>query len=292
MQYGFACRLTAKFGLSWAGIRRLSWPVIFGILLLAFFLVLAVFAPLIAPWDPWEPGRPFLRPGIDHPLGTNDIGQDIFSELVYGTRISLFVGFFAAFVSVAIGTLIGLFSGYLRGATDEALMGLTDIILVIPALPLMIILAAHTNPSIWNIILVVGLLWWCSTARVVRSRVLQLREMPFVEAARSLGAGDIYIVFRHILPNTLQVILAKFILAVAGAMLTEASLSFLGLGDPLQKSWGMMLNYAFSRGGFINGYWWWYLPPGICISLAVLSFVLIGFGLEERERDSLKPSQL
>ena len=272
--------------------RRLRRPVLFGLLLLALFLLLAVFAPLIAPFDPWEPGRPFLPPSGTHPFGTNDIGQDIFSELIYSTRISLFVGFFAAFVSVAIGTLVGLFSGYLRGAADEVLMGTTDIVLIIPALPLMIILAAHTSPSIWNIIIVIGALWWTSTARVVRSRVLQLREMPFVEAARSVGAGDGYIVFKHILPNTLQVILAKFILAVAGAMLTEASLSFLGLGDPLQKSWGMMLNYAFSRGGFINGYWWWYLPPGICISLAVLSFVLIGFGLEEQDQDEMNANRL
>lgn len=272
--------------------RRLSWPVLTGLLLLTLFLFLAIFAPFIAPYDPWEPGRPFLPPSGTHHFGTNDIGQDIFSELVYSTRISLFVGFFAAFVSVVIGTLVGLFSGYLRGATDEVLMGLTDIVLIIPSLPLMIILAAHTSPSIWNIILVIGALWWTSTARVVRSRVLQLREMPFVEAARGLGAGDSYIVFCHVLPNTLQVVLAKFILAVAGAMLTEASLSFLGLGDPLQKSWGMMLNYAFSRGGFINGYWWWYLPPGICISLAVLSFVLIGFGLEELDRRELNTSKL
>ena len=272
--------------------RRLRRPVLFGLLLLALVLLLAVFAPLIAPFDPWEPGRPFLPPSGTHPFGTNDIGQDIFSELIYSTRISLFVGFFAAFVSVAIGTLVGLFSGYLRGAADEVLMGTTDIVLIIPALPLMIILAAHTSPSIWNIIIVIGALWWTSTARVVRSRVLQLREMPFVEAARSVGAGDGYIVFKHILPNTLQVILAKFILAVAGAMLTEASLSFLGLGDPLQKSWGMMLNYAFSRGGFINGYWWWYLPPGICISLAVLSFVLIGFGLEEQDQEEMNANRL
>jgi peptide/nickel transport system permease protein len=288
----FANRLTSKFEPSLLEISRLSWPVLSGLLLLALFLFLAIFASFISPYDPWEPGRPFLQPAYNHPLGTNDIGQDILSELIYGSRISLLVGILAAFVSVVIGTLVGLFSGYMRGATDEMLMGLTDIILIIPALPLMIILASHTSPSIWNIILVVGLLWWCSTARVVRSRVLQLREMPFVEAARSLGAGDFYIIFRHILPNTLQVILAKFILAVAGAMLTEASLSFLGLGDPLQKSWGMMLNYAFSRGGFINGYWWWYLPPGICISLAVLSFVLIGFGLEEQDQEEMTANRL
>ena len=288
----FSGKCAASLELSSLRIRKLRRPVLFGLLLLALFLLLVVFAPLIAPFDPWEPGRPFLPPSMTHPFGTNDIGQDIFSELIYSTRISLFVGFFAAFVSVAIGTLVGLFSGYLRGAADEVLMGTTDIVLIIPALPLMIILAAHTSPSIWNIIIVIGALWWTSTARVVRSRVLQLREMPFVEAARSLGAGDGYIVFKHILPNTLQVILAKFILAVAGAMLTEASLSFLGLGDPLQKSWGMMLNYAFSRGGFINGYWWWYLPPGICISLAVLSFVLIGFGLEEQDQDEMNANRL
>jgi peptide/nickel transport system permease protein len=283
----FSGKYAASLELSRLRTRKLSRPVLSGLLLLAFFLLFALFAPFIAPFDPWEPGRPFLPPSGTHPFGTNDIGQDIFSELVFGTRISLFVGFFAAFVSVAVGTLVGLFSGYLRGAADEVLMGATDIVLIIPALPLMIILAAHSSPSIWNIIIVIGALWWTSTARVVRSRVLQLREMPFVEAARGLGAGDGYIVFKHILPNTLQVIMAKFILAVAGAMLTEASLSFLGLGDPLQKSWGMMLNYAFSRGGFINGYWWWYLPPGICISLAVLSFVLIGFGLEEQDREDM-----
>jgi len=285
-------RLVASFEQVRNGTRRPSWPVLIGLILISLLIMVAVFAPAIAPFDPWEPGKPFLPPSWTHPFGTNDIGQDIFSELVFGTRISLFVGLFAALVSVAIGTLVGLFSGYLRGATDEVLMGATDIVLIIPALPLMIILAAHTSPSIWNIILVIGALWWTSTARVVRSRVLQLREMPFVEAARGLGAGDGYIVFRHILPNTQQVIIAKFILAVAGAMLTEASLSFLGLGDPLQKSWGMMLNYAFSRGGFINGYWWWYLPPGICISLSVLSFVLIGFGLEKEDQNDVSARNL
>ena len=270
-----------------AGMSRTSF---IGFCILSTFLVIAIFAPFIAPYDPWEPGYPFLHPSLAHPLGTNDIGQDIFSELVYSARISLFIGFFAAFISMIIGTLIGLISGFFRGMVDETLMGLTDIFLLIPGLPLMIILAAYLSPSIWNIILVIGILWWTTTARVVRSRVLQVREMPFIESTKALGATDLYIAFRHVLPNTSHVISAKFVLAVAGAMLTEASLSFLGLGDPLQKSWGMMLNYAFSRGGFINGYWWWYLPPGLCISLAVLGFVLMGFGLEEQER--VKTSEL
>ena len=269
------------------GMSRTSF---IGFCILSTFLVIAIFAPFIAPYDPWEPGYPFLHPSLAHPLGTNDIGQDIFSELVYSARISLFIGFFAAFISMIIGTLIGLIAGFFRGMVDETLMGLTDIFLLIPGLPLMIILAAYLSPSIWNIILVIGILWWTTTARVVRSRVLQVREMPFIETTKALGATDLYIAFRHVLPNTSHVIFAKFVLAVAGAMLTEASLSFLGLGDPLQKSWGMMLNYAFSRGGFINGYWWWYLPPGLCISLAVLGFVLMGFGLEEQER--VKTSEL
>ena len=273
------------------GTRLAGRASLVGGAILGLFVAGAVFAPLLAPYDPWEPGTAFLGPGPAHLLGTNDIGQDIFSELVYGARVSLLVGFLAAAVSVGIGTLVGLFSGYLRGVADEALMGLTDVVLVVPALPLMIILAAHLRPGIWNIVVVIGALWWTSTARVVRSRVLQLREMPFVLAARAMGLGDAYVVFRHVMPNVRHVLFAMFVPTIAGAMLTEASLSFLGLGDPLQKSWGMMLNYAFSRGGFLNGCWWWYLPPGLCISLSVLGFMLVGFGLEERERGRRGPWQ-
>ncbi|MDD2835107.1 MAG: ABC transporter permease [Methanothrix sp.] len=136
----------------------------------------------------------------------------------------------------------------------------------------------------WNIVLVVGLLWWCSTTRVVHSRVLQLRDMPFVEAARALGGGDRYIIFHHILINCKEVIYAKFALAVASAMLTEASLSFLGLGDPLNISWGEMIHFAFSRGGFSNDMWWWYLPPGLMICACVLGFVMIAMQPERSQK--------
>jgi len=148
----------------------------------------------------------------------------------------------------------------------------------------MIILAAYLSPSMWNIVLVVGLLWWCSTTRVVHSRVLQLRKMPFVEAARSLGAGDGYIILHHILINCKEIIHAKFALAVASAMLTEASLSFLGLGDPLNISWGEMIHFAFSRGGFANDMWWWYLPPGLMICASVLGFVMISMEPERSQK--------
>jgi len=266
------------------GFLRENKTAFTGFVILSFFIFIATFAPFITPHDPWKHGKPFFPPSWEHLLGTNDVGQDIFSELIHSTKISLFVGFFAAFVSMVVGTLIGLISGYSRGKLDEIMMGFTDVFLLIPGLPLMIVLAAYLSPSIWNIIFVIGILWWTTTARVVRSRVLQVREMAFVETCRALGASDMYILFRHVLPNTLHVIFAKFVLTVAGAMLAEASLSFLGLGDPMQKSWGTMLHYAFSRGGFINNMWWWYLPPGICIALSVLGFVLLGYALEKQQR--------
>lgn len=250
-------------------LRLIGW------LTLIFFLILALLAPFIAPQDPCKTGTPYLPPSSDHLLGTNDIGQDILSELIYASRISLAIGLLAGLVSIVIGVAVGLMAGYFRGWVEELLLAIGDLVLLIPGLPLMIILAAYLSPSMWNIVLVVGLLWWCSTARVVHSRVLQLRNMPFVEAARAIGCPDRYIILRHILVNAKEIVYAKFALAVASAMLTESSLSFIGLGDPLNISWGEMIHFAFSRGGFANDMWWWYLPPGLLICASVLGFVLI-----------------
>jgi peptide/nickel transport system permease protein len=255
-----------------------------GLFILSLFLALAIFAPFIAPHDPWETRKPYQPPSQEHRLGTNDIGQDILSELIYASRVSLTIGFMAGLISVFIGATLGMLAGYYRGGVEELVMATGDVVLLVPGLPLMIILAAYLSPSMWNIVLVVGLLWWCSTTRVVHSRVLQLRDMPFVEAARSLGGGDRYIIFHHILINCKEVIYAKFALAVASAMLTEASLSFLGLGDPLNISWGEMIHFAFSRGGFANDMWWWYLPPGIMICACVLGFVLIAMQPERSQK--------
>ncbi|MDD2753992.1 MAG: ABC transporter permease [Methanothrix sp.] len=238
-------------------------------------MFIATTAPYIAPHDPETTGIPYQSPNADHLLGTNDLGQDIFSELLHASRTSLAVGFLAAIISIVIGVSVGLLAGYYRGWVGELLMGTTDVFLLIPGLPLMIILAAYLNPSMWNIISVIGLLWWCSTARVVHSRVLQVREMKFIESTRVLGYSDLYILHNHVLPNTKEVIYAKFSLAVASAMLAEASLSFLGLGDPLNISWGEMIHFAFTRGGFANDMWWWYLPPGLMICITVLAFVMI-----------------
>ena len=262
----------------------ISYMRLAGLVMIVLFLALAIFAPLVSPHDPWETEKPYLPPSGEHPLGTNDIGQDILSELIYATRVSLSIGFLAGFLSVFVGASLGMLAGYYRGAVEEVVMAVSDMVLLIPGLPFMIILAAYLSPSMYNIVLVVSLLWWCPTARVVHSRVLQLREMPFVEAAISLGGRDSYIIIHHILINSKEIIYAKLALSVASAMATEASLSFLGLGDPLSISWGEMIHFSFSRGGFANDMWWWYLPPGIMICASVLSFVMIGMEPERTNR--------
>jgi len=237
--------------------------------LILIFFIISIFPSLIAPYDLTILEKPYQPPCRVHILGTNDIGQDILSELIYGTRISVFIGLIAAILTTVFGTVIGIAAGYLRGIADNILMRITDMFLLIPGLPLVIILVAYLGPGIQNIIFCVAILSWPGTARVVRSRVLQIREKDFVMSARSLGGGSCYIMFRHIMPNTLEVILAKATLAVASAMLFEAGVSFLGLGDPVQKSWGTILHDVFSQGGLINGYYWWYLPPILCISIMV-----------------------
>jgi peptide/nickel transport system permease protein len=252
-----------------------------GAALFILFIIVALFSEVISPYDPWARFEPYQQPGIEHILGTNDMGNDILSELIFSSRTSISVGLGAAMMATAIGTSVGLLSGYFKGIVDEALMGITDIVLMIPNIPLIIILAAFLRPSPWIIALIMGSLWWTSTARVVRSRTLQVREMKFIESTKSLGFSGLHIISSDVFPNIFQVVLPKFILAIASAMIAEASISFLGLGDPAMKSWGTMISFAFSRGGFINGYWWWYLPPGICIISFVFSVVMMGFALEE-----------
>lgn len=246
-----------------------------GIAVLAILVFIAIMAPYISPCDPKQTGVPFLEPGGTHILGTDDLGRDIFSQVLYGTRISLLVGFLAATFATSIGVLVGLFAGYYRGIWEEILMGITDVYILIPGLALMIVLATYLEPSIWNIITVIGVLWWCPTARVIHSRALQVREMQFIKSTKAMGYSGPYIIFKHVLVNSKDLIMAKYSLAVASAMMAEASLSFLGLGDPTNVSWGGMINIAFNRGGFANDMWWWYLPPGLLICTAVVAFLLL-----------------
>jgi peptide/nickel transport system permease protein len=256
---------------------------LFGVFLLIVFLLIAIFAPIISPFDPSERvGAPFTKPSGTYLLGTNDVGNDIFSELLYGTRVSLLIGVIAAFFSIFLGCLVGVVAGYYGGKIDSFLMRLVDLVLVIPFLPLMILLAAFIGPSFWNIVLVISLISWASPARVIRSQVLTLKTKGYVEAARSIGTSVRVILTRHILPGVIPIALSQFVMAASHAILIEASLSFLGLGDPFTKSWGTILYYAQARGAFLTDAWiWWILPPGLLITTLVIGFAFTGYSLEE-----------
>lgn len=210
-------------------------------------------------------------------LGTDDQGRDIFSQLVYGAQISLFVGIVSSVVSVVIGLFVGLVAGFVGGVVDEILMRITDALLVIPTLPLMIVLIAVLSPSIWNIILVIGVLGWMGFARTVRSQTLSLKERTFVEAARAAGGGTFHIIRYHIIPNVMSLVYVSLATSVPSAIVSEAALSWLGLFDPNIMSWGKMLhdaqNYIYL--------WWWVIPPGLCIALVALSFILIGYAIDD-----------
>ena len=262
--------------------RRKFFARVGGFLFL-FFLVMAILSNFIAPSHPSERFDPFQTPSWKHLFGTNDIGNDIFSEFVYGARTSLLVGLLIGAFSTSIGVIVGLVAGFKGGFFDELFMGITDIVLMIPRIPLIIVLSAFLRPSMWLLVLVMSILWWTSTARIIRSRTMQVRSMDFIESARCLGFSSWYILFSDVLPNIMMVIIPEFLMTVASAMISEASLSFLGLGDPSLDSWGMMIHYAFQRGGFLNGMWWWYIPPGLGITFFVLSMVFLSFSFEETE---------
>lgn len=217
--------------------------------------------------------------GNDYWLGTDAQGHDILSQTVLGSRIALLVGFLAAGCSIGLGVIVGLVSGYYGKGIDALLMRFTDVILVLPALPLLITFAAIMSPSIWNIIIIIAIIGWGGVARVIRSEVLSLKERPFIDAARVTGASKSRIMFRHIAPNVLPLALLYMTFAVSGAILFEAALSFIGLGDPGTMTWGMMLNYVQHSNALSN--WWWLLPPGLCITLVCMAFFLLGRAFDE-----------
>jgi peptide/nickel transport system permease protein len=273
-------------------IRQLllgSWRGRFGVGVLGLFLFLALFGGLLAPEDPGASSLDVLAgPSLQHPLGTTEQGSDVFSQLLVGARVSIVVGFAAALISALLGSAVGLTGGYFGGWTDRILDALENWFLVIPTLPLMIVLARLLDPSLTVLIVVIGLTSWAGTGRIVRAQVLTLRERAFVERARALGAGDGYIIRTHILPNTLPLIFANTVLIVAVAILSEAALAFLGLGDPTRISWGTMLENAFSSGAPSAGAWWYVIPPGLCITLLVLSVSLLGYLFEEHVNPRLR----
>ena len=257
---------------------------IVGGVMIAGLAIMAIFAPWLAPYDPTERvGRPFSAPSAEHWLGTNDVGQDLLSELIFGARVSLTVGIVAAIVALILGTTVGVLAGYYPKRLGKVLMQGVDVILILPFLPLLIVLAAYLGRSLLNTIIVIGVLIWAAPSRVIRSQVLSLRSREYVLAAQTMGASDRWSILRHVLPRTALLATGTFVRAVSTAILLEAALSFLGLGDPLQKSWGSILFWAQSRGAFLSPAWkWWVLPPGIMIMIASLGFALVAFAMEER----------
>jgi peptide/nickel transport system permease protein len=255
-----------------------------GLVLLGATAAVAVIGPFLFPFDPTAVGSTasdvLAPPSAAHWLGTDDYGRDVFRATIAGAQISLEVGLLATAVSILVGTMVGLAAGYYLGLVDSALMRVTDFFLVLPTLPLIIALAALFGQSLGIIVLVIGLTSWPGTARIVRSQVLSLRERQFVTRIRALGATDLRIVIVHILPNVLPLIFANTVLVIAGSILSEATLAFLGLGDPVHVSWGTMLHFAFESGATGRGAWWYILPPGIGIVVVVLGFTLAGHTLD------------
>jgi peptide/nickel transport system permease protein len=255
-----------------------------GIILLVLILIVSIVGPMVFPFDPQDvavSASDILQPPSKaHWLGTDELGRDVFRETLAGSRVSLVVGFLATAISIVLGAVIGLVAGYYQGTIGNLLMRLTDFFLVLPMLPLVIVLAVMFGQSFGIIILVIGLTGWPSTARITRSQVISLRERQFIERIRSLGATDFRIIATHILPNVVPLIFANTVLVIAGSILSEATLAFLGLGDPVRVSWGTMLHYAFEAGAAGRGLWWYLVPPGFGIVVIVLGFSLTGHVLD------------
>jgi len=257
----------------------------FGLGLLLLFIAVAVFAPLIADPDGLDitkaTGGVLEPPSREYWLGTDDSGRSILTQLIYGARVSLFVGLLATLISMLIGTSVGLASGFLEGWPAAALFRVTEWFLVIPFLPFALVLATILGRGLFNIALVIGLTSWPATAFLIRAQTLSIKERPYLERARVLGVGRPRQIGRHVLPNVMPMVFANTTLTVAGAILTETTLSFLGLGDPTRVSWGSMLENAFEVGAITTGSWWYIVPPGVCVVLVVLAFTLVGQALED-----------
>jgi peptide/nickel transport system permease protein len=266
-------------------VYRKSRMGMVGLVLLAIFLLVALAAPLLVERDGLgassPPGLPLQPPSIEFPLGTEYFGRSVLDLVIFGSRISLLVGFAATVMTMTVGTTVGIAGGYFGGRIDTVMNALTNWFLVIPWIPLAIVLASIIGPSLLTTILVIGLTSWAGTARLVRADTLSVKERPYVERARALGSGNWHLVSRHILPNVMPVIFANTVLTVALSILAETTLALLGLGDPLTISWGIVIFDAFDAGALTAGFWWWLIPPGVCICLVTLAFTMCGYALDE-----------
>ena len=268
-----------------------------GLTILLIFTFLALFPTLLV--GPLETvvtasGDKFEAPSAAHIFGTDHIGRDMLNLTVHGARISMVIGLLATFITIIVGAVIGIISGFIGGRTDTALMRVTDFFLVLPTFVLAIILAPlildiigrdadilGIQATLIVIVIVIGVTSWASTARVIRSQTLSIKERMYVSRARVIGASGGHIMRRHVLPNVVNLIVASTVLTFAGAVFTETSLSFIGLGDPSQPSWGQILNSAQSSGAAGLGAWWYIVPPATCVVLVILSFTLVGNALDD-----------
>lgn len=257
-----------------------------GLAVLVLFALMALAAPLLADRaglsavDSLD-NPTWARPNGSFLLGTDHLGRSVWAQFVWGSRVSLLVGLAATVLTIVIGASVGVLSGYAGGWVDAVLMRLTDWFLVIPFLPLAIVLAAVLDRSVWTIIFVIGVTSWPSAARLVRAQVMSVKQRLYVDRARALGAGRVHIIGRHVMPNVAGLIFANVTLSVPISILTETTLSFLGLGDPRQASWGKTIEEAFNAGAITRNAWWYYLPAGLGIAVVVLAFTLFGRALEE-----------
>jgi peptide/nickel transport system permease protein len=264
-----------------------------GITMLLVIALAAVLAPWIAPYGQHtQVGPVFGHPSWKHPLGLDDGGIDMVTLLMWGARISLVVGFAATAVSMLIGGTVGVLAGYFGGKVDTILMRITDYFLVIPDVPLMIVVAAIWGPSLFHIVIVIGILLWTSTARVLRAQVKSVRERVYVKRARALGAGHARVVVRHVLPQVAPLLIANTVLTVAVAIFDETALSFLGLGDPSRTSLGKVIENAFERAAISSGAWWAIVPPGALVALIILGCSLVGGSLEDALNPRLRVAHL
>jgi ABC-type dipeptide/oligopeptide/nickel transport system permease subunit len=256
-----------------------------GIALTVGFILMAILAPWISPYSPSGiTGSTYETPSLKHILGTDDIGEDLFSQLLWASRGSLLVGLSAALISVVLGVSVGLLSGYYGGRRGELLMRVTDVILVLPLLPLLIVVAALVPGSVAVEIGVIGVLSWPPAARVIRSQTLTLKSRPFVDASRLSGMNDREIMLRVLLPNMVPLVVLYGVFAAVSAIVIESGLDFIGLGSISNLSWGIMLYFSLARNALLRGAWWWFLPPGLMIALVGTGFILTGYAFERAGR--------
>lgn len=258
--------------------------------MLGVLVLMAILGPVLSPYAPGDlVGDPFSPPSAAHLLGTNDVGQDLLAELFAGAQVSLAVGLLAAAVATTVGTVVGLLAGYHRGWTDNVAMRVTDVVLCLPVLPTALVLGAFLGAGVGTEVVVIAVLTWGPAARELRSQVLTVRERDHIQALRAMGAGTAYVLSRHLWRDLVSLIVPQFVLAAKMAILLEATLSFLGLGDARARSWGATLSFAQARSVVLTDAWlWWVVPPGLCIAAAILGFALLGYGIEERGRPRLQ----